>query len=304
MDYVQHPYFTDKNVEKEKGIIGQEIMMYDDYPDWIVYMNALKAMYKDNPINVDITGTIETVNKIDKDILYKCYNTFYNPSNMVMFFAGEFNPEEIVKEVRKRLIPKEQQGAIKRIYEKEQKEIVQKEIEANMDISIPMFIIGIKEDNIQSPEEMIKKHISIEILLNTIIGKSSKLYKQLYEEGLLQEEPSLEYEFSKIYSYLLISGSSNNPRKVKERILEEIRNLKQTGINDEDFNRSKKMIYGLYAKEYNSIEDVAKMFVADYFKGINSFDYIENYTQVTKEYAEKILNEVFDEERMVLSIVK
>ena len=304
MDYVQHPYFTDKNVEKEKGIIGQEIMMYDDYPDWIVYMNALKAMYKDNPINVDITGTIETVNKIDKDILYKCYNTFYNPSNMVMFFAGEFNPEEIVKEVRKRLIPKEQQGAIKRIYEKEQKEIVQKEIEANMDISIPMFIIGIKEDNIQSPEEMIKKHISIEILLNTIIGKSSKLYKQLYEEGLLQEEPSLEYEFSKIYSYLLISGSSNNPRKVKERILEEIRNLKQTGINDEDFNRSKKMIYGLYAKEYNSIEDIAKMFVADYFKGINSFDYIENYTQVTKEYAEKILNEVFDEERMVLSIVK
>ncbi len=304
MDYVQHPYFTDKNVEKEKGIIGQEIMMYDDYPEWIVYMNAIKAMYKDTPINIDITGTIETVNKIDKDILYKCYNTFYNPSNMVMFFAGEFNPEEIINEVKKRLIKKDNQGEIKRIYEKEQKEIVKKEIETNMDISIPMFVIGIKEDNIEKPEEMVKKHIAIEILLNTIIGKSSKLYKQLYEEGLLQEEPSLEYEFSKIYSYLLITGASNEPKEVLKRIQEEIRNLKQNGINIDDFNRSKKLIYGLYVKEYNNIEDVSKMFIADYFKGINSFDYIENYVQVTKEYAQKILNEVFDEERTVLSVVR
>lgn len=304
MDYVQHPYFTDENVEKEKGIIGQEIMMYDDYPEWIVYINALKAMYKDTPINIDITGTIETVNKIDKDILYKCYNTFYSPSNMVMFFAGEFNPEEIVEEVKKRLIPKEQQGEIKRIYPKEQREIVQEKIEANMDISIPMFVIGIKEDNIEKPEEMVKKHIAIEILLNTIIGKSSKLYKQLYEEGLLQEEPSLEYEFSKVYSYLLITGASNNPEKIKEKLVQEINNIKQNGINEEDFNRSKKMIYGLYAKEYNNIEDISKMFVADYFKGINSFDYIENYVQVTKEYAEKILNQVFDEKRTVLSVVK
>ena len=151
---------------------------------------------------------------------------------------------------------------------------------------------------------MVKKHIAIEILLNTIIGKSSKLYKQLYDEGLLQEEPSLEYEFSKVYSYLLITGASNNPEKVKEMLLQEINNIKQNGINEEDFNRSKKMIYGLYAKEYNNIEDISKMFVADYFKGINSFDYIENYVQVTKEYAEKILNQVFDEEKIVLSIVR
>lgn len=304
MDYVQNPYFTDENVEKEKGIIGQEIMMYDDYPEWIVYMNALKAMYKNLPINIDITGTIETVNKIDKDILYKCYNTFYNPSNMVMFFAGEFKPEEIVEEVKKRLIPKKQQGEIKRITEEEQAEVVQKEIEANMDISIPMFVIGIKEDNIEKPEEMVRKHIAIEILLNTIIGKSSKLYKQLYEEGLLQEEPALEYEFSKIYSYALITGASNNPKEILKRILEEINNIKQNGINEEDFNRNKKMIYGLYIKEYNNIDDISKMFVADYFKGINSFDYIENYVQVTKEYTEKILNQVFNEERTVLSIVK
>ena len=90
MDYVQNPYFTDENVEKEKGIIGQEITMYDDYPDWVVYMNAIKNMYKNNPINIDIAGTIESISKIDKDILYKCYNTFYNPANMVMCFVRRF----------------------------------------------------------------------------------------------------------------------------------------------------------------------------------------------------------------------
>lgn len=304
MDYVQHPYFTDQNVEKEKGIINQEIMMYDDYPEWIVYINALKAMYEKTPVNIDITGTIETVSKIDKDILYKCYNTFYNPSNMVMFFIGDFEPKEIVKEVNKRLSSKKQLGEIKRIYDEEPVKIVKKEIDANMDISIPAFVIGIKENKIEKSEEMVKKHIAIEILLNTIIGKSSKLYKQLYEEGLLQEEPGLEYEFSKIYSHVLITGNSNNPKQVLERINEQIAKIKQNGINEEDFNRSKKMIYGIYLREYNSIENIAKMFVADYFKGINSFDYIENYTQVTKDYTEKILNEVFKEEQTVISIVK
>ena len=99
MDYVQHPYFTDQNVEKEKGIIGQEIMMYDDYPDWAVYMNALKCMYKNNAITIDIAGSIDSIAKIDKDVLYKCYNTFYNPSNMVMGFCGDFEPEELIKEI-------------------------------------------------------------------------------------------------------------------------------------------------------------------------------------------------------------
>ena len=110
MDYVQHPYFTDENVEKEKGIIGQEISMYDDYPDWRVYLNTLEAMYHENPIKIDITGTIETISKIDKDILYKCYNTFYHPSNMAIVIAGDFKPEELLEEVKRRLIKKEENG--------------------------------------------------------------------------------------------------------------------------------------------------------------------------------------------------
>ena len=102
MDYVQHPYFTDQNVEKEKGIIGQEIKMYDDYPEWRVYLNALEAMYYKNPVKLDITGTVETISHIDKDVLYKCYNTFYNPSNMCLVVSGDFEPEQLLEEIKKR----------------------------------------------------------------------------------------------------------------------------------------------------------------------------------------------------------
>ena len=100
MDYVQNPYFTDENVEKERGIIGQEIMMYDDYPEWALYMNAMKAMYKNNEINIDVAGTQETIAEIDKEKLYKIYNSFYVPGNMIMVLAGDYNPEETIEKIK------------------------------------------------------------------------------------------------------------------------------------------------------------------------------------------------------------
>ena len=279
MDYVQHPYFTDENVKKEQGIIGQEIMMYDDYPSWKVYLNALQAMYKENPIRIDITGTIETISKIDKDLLYKCYNTFYHPSNMAMVLCGDFNPEELIEEVKKRLIKKESQSEIKRSYPEEPEEIGQKVINQNMEVSIPLFVIGykVKEGADESVEEKVKKHIAIEILLNILIGKSSSLYKKLYEEGLLMMEPDLSFDFSKTYSYIMVTGQSNNPEKIQEEWNGAVNNLMQNGIPEEEFERIKKTIYGRYIKEFGDVGDIARMFLADYFKGINSFDYLEQY---------------------------
>lgn len=307
MDYVQSPYFTDENVAKEQGIIGQEIRMYDDEPSWIVYMNAIKCMYKNNPIRIDIAGSIESISKINKDILYKCYNTFYHPSNMVMCFAGDFNPENLIEEVKKRLKNTEKHGEIKRIYPEEPEEIVQKESTAQMEVSMPMFVIGIKDSINEkecSTDSIVKKHIAIEIILNMLIGKSSKLYKELYESELLTGEPYLEYEFSKQYAHIAITGQSNEPKKVLERLQEEIKNMKNNDLNLEHFNRIKKMIYGNYVKEYDDVASICRMFVADYMKDINSFEYIENYKQVTPEYVKQVLDEVFDEDKTVLSIVE
>ena len=303
MDYVQHPYFTDENVEKEKGIIGQEIMMYDDYPEWRVYLNTLEAMYHNHPVKLDITGTIETISKIDKEILYKCYNTFYNPSNMALVVCGDFNPEELLGEIKKRLIDNKANGEIKRIYPEEPESIVKEKIEQNMEVSIPLFTIGIK-DICKDDNGKVKKHIAIEILLNMIIGKSSNLYKELYDNGDIYGVPSLDYEFSKGYAHIVISGQSKNPELVYEKIKKEINNIKENGVNKEDFDRIKKMIYGDYVKEYNEVADIARMFLSDYFKGINSFDYLEEIETINEQYTESILKNLFDEEKMVISVVR
>lgn len=304
MNYVQNPYFTDENVEKEKGIIGQEITMYDDDPISQVYLNALKCLYINNPVRLDIAGSIESISKIDKDVLYKCYNTFYNPSNMALVICGDFKPNNIINEIRKRLIDKPVQGEIKRIYPEEPDKINKEKIEKQMDVSNPIFVIGIKDKISENEKERIKKHISIEIILNMLLGKSSKLYKELYESGEILAEPDLEYEFSKEYAHILISGQSRNPEKVYEKLKNAISETKAKGLSKEQFERIKRMIYGSYITDYNSVGIISRMFLADYFKGINSFDYLEEYNTVTIEYASQILNEIFVEDKMILSIIK
>ena len=303
MDYVQHPYFTDENVEKEKGIIGQEIMMYDDYPDWKVYLNALECMYHKHPVKLDITGTIETISHIDKDILYKCYNTFYNPSNMAMVVSGDFEPEKLLEEIKKRLVDKKANGEIKRIFEEEPKEIVKEKTVQNMEVSKPLYAIGIK-DMPAEQKEKVKKHIAIEVLLNLIIGASSELYKKLYDMGNTFSVPSIEYEFDKNYAHILIIGQSNNPEELYKMFKEQVQKLIQDEINEDEFKRTIKMIYGEYVKEYNDIVDISRMFLSDYFKGINSFDYLEEINTINVEYLNQVLKDVFNEKNMILSVVK
>lgn len=303
MDYVQHPYFTDENVEKEKGIIGQEIMMYDDYPQWKVYLNALECMYYNHPVKLDITGTVETINNIDKEILYKCYETFYNPSNMAMVISGDFEPEEVLEEIKKRLVENKSNGEIKRIFDDEPQEIVKPYIEQNMEVSMPLFTIGIKD--IPSEEkERVRKTISIEILLNIIIGASSELFKELYNKGNCYWTPSMEYDFNKNYAHILLTGQSNNPQELYEMLKEQIKKIEKDGLNEKDVERIKKVIYGEFIKEYNDVVDISRMFLSDYFKGINSFDYLEEIETINLDYLNQILKEVFQDKKMVLSVVK
>ena len=303
MDYVQNPYFTDENVEKEKGIIGQEIKMYDDDPGFQLYLNTMDCLYHKNAVKLDIAGTIESISKIDPDVLYKCYNTFYHPSNMTLVVCGDFNPEDLLEEIKKRLIPKENQGEIKRIYEFEEETINMPKKVVEMEASMPIFMFGIKDKLPNHEEDIVKKHIAIQILLNMLMGKSSDLYKKLYDSGDLLAEPDFDYEFSKQYAHVLVGGQSKNPDRIYEMFKKEIASYKKNGLNTEHFERIKRKIYGDYVGDFNSVSNIARMFLTDNFKGINSFDYIEKFNTITKEYAEQILKEVFNEEKIGISIV-
>ncbi len=301
MNYVQNPYFTDENVDKERGIIEQEIMMYDDDPSWSLYINALKCMYKDNEINIDVAGTKQTIAEINKEKLYKIYDSFYRPENMVMVLAGDFEPERILEKIKSKITLNPNKNDIKRVYSKEQEDIVQGYIKKEMDISMPCILIGYKVNDIK--ENKIREHIAIEILGNLLFGKTSKFFEKLYEAGKIISEPVINYEFSKTYAHVLIQVQSDYVDDMVKAIEERIEEVKRNGINEKDFEGSKKKVYGEFVKDYNEISTISTILVADYFKNINSFDYFEDFSTVNKELAERVLKNIFLENRKVVSIV-
>ena len=171
-----------------------------------------------------------------------------------------------------------------------------------MDVNNPLFTIGFLDKVKQ--ENIVKHHISIEIILQMLFGKSSELFRKLYTEGLLLSSPELDYEFALNYAHVLITGQSKDPQKVIDEFKKALNKLKTNEIDEKLFIRTKKKIYGNYITEYNSVSEIGRMFLSDYFKGINSFDYIEEYNQITIETIKKALEEVFNEENMVISIVE
>ena len=302
MNYVQNPYFTDENVEKERGIIEQEIMMYDDYPEWAIYMNALKCMYKDNEINIDVAGTKETIAKINKENLYKIYNSFYKPENMLMVLAGDFEPEKDIEKVKERITLKSSNKPTIRIYNDEQIDIVKPYIEKKMDISMPAVIVGYKDNDLETNK--IKKNIAIDILSSILIGKSSEFFEELYEKGKILSEPSMIYEFSKTYAHVLIQAQTNFVEEFTNKLDEKIKKVQKFGINSEDFERAKRKAYGEFVKEYNDVSTIATNLVSDYFKKINSFEYFEEFETITKEYVEEVVREIFVDDMKVISVIK
>lgn len=302
LNYVFHPYYTDKNVEKEKGIIAQEIKMYDDDPISKVFLNALQCMYNICPVRIDVAGTVESINKITKDTLYNCYNTFYHPSNMVLAVCGNFTPEYVLDLIKNNMEHFEIQEKIERIYPVEKEEVFKQKKEEEMEVSIPAFVIGIKD----KVEEMdiIKKELILNIILNCIFDENSELFKELYEEGLIITEPDLEYEYSDIYSHMMIFSSSKDPEKVFEKFKENVRKLIKDGISEKVFNRTKNKIYGRLVTSYNSSAQIARIFMRDYLNNIITFDYIEKWKEINLNDVNEMLRNKFKDEKMVLSVVK
>jgi predicted Zn-dependent peptidase len=222
---------------------------------------------------------------------------------MCLVVCGDFEPENLIEEIEKRLIDKPQNGEIKRIRESEEENIVKTKIEEKMNVSKPMFTIGIK-CKVPQKEELVRTHIAIEILLNMLIGESSELYKELYKDANMFNMPSLAYEFGNDYAFILISENANNPDQVFEKLKQKINVFFEHGLNKEDFERIKKMIYGRYIKEYNDVANIAMMFLADFMKGINSFDYLEEIENIDISFAENVLKDNFKQDKMVLSVIK
>ncbi|WP_432409449.1 EF-P 5-aminopentanol modification-associated protein YfmH [Wukongibacter sp. M2B1] len=307
IDFVQSPYLTDENVEKEKGIIEQEIRMYEDNPNWKVFFNGLRALYHTHPVSIDIAGTVESIYKITKDELYKCYNTFYVPNNMVVFVVGDVDRDETYKTIEESLKSsyKKLEGDIERILPTESKEVREKKVEEKLSVSMPLFNISFKNaDNFLEGKDLLRTDIETKIILDTIFGRSSRLYKRLYDQGLINENFESEYTFDVSYGHSVIGGESKDPDKVYEIIRNEIEDIKSKGLNREDFERVKKKLIGQHISSFNSVEFIANTFTSYYFKGINLFDYISQLQNIEYENVTKRFNQHFDLNKSVLSLIK
>ncbi|WP_432664756.1 pitrilysin family protein [Wukongibacter baidiensis] len=307
IDFVQSPYLTDENVEKEKGIIEQEIRMYEDNPNWKVFFNGLRALYHTHPVSIDIAGTVESIYKITKDELYKCYNTFYVPNNMVVFVVGDVDRDETYKTIERSLKSsyKKLEGNTERILPTESKDVREKKVEEKLSVSMPLFNISFKNtDNFLEGVDLLRTDIETKVILDTVFGRSSKLYKKLYDQGLINENFESEYTFDVSYGHSVIGGESKDPDRVYEIIREEIENIKSKGLNREDFERVKKKSIGQHISSFNSVEFIANTFTSYYFKGINLFDYIAQLQNLEYENVSKRFNQHFDLDKSVLSLIK
>ncbi len=307
IDYVQTPYFTDENVEKEKGIIEQEIKMYDDDPEWNVYFNTLKALYVNYPVRIDIAGTVDSIYKITKEELYKCYNTFYNPGNMALFVVGDLDKNKVMDVVKKvnHYDVEKLSTKIEKFYPEEPDNVNQKEIVATFPVSMPMFNIAFKDNNVGiKGNELLRKEIVTEILTDMIFKRGSKLFEDLYMKGLINDNFGGGFSSQVDYGFTILGGDSKDPRKVKEIILDYIEKYKIEGLDEKEFERTKKKKIGNFLKYFDSVNFIANNFITYKFKDINLLDYLDVLKDVTFEEISERLKSHLNEENCVISIVE
>ena len=301
LDFVRHPYFTQKTVEKEQGIIGQEIRMYRDVPDWRVLFNLLCAMYKNHPVRIDIAGTEESIAEITADLLYKCYDTFYNLNNMALAVAGNVTVDEVI-ESADRLLTKDEDLQIERKFVMEEKEVVEEYVEEKLSVASPIFSLGFKEI-CETPERTLKEELLGNIILETIAGNTSDLYKDLIDKELINPTFSTEYFTGYGYSSMIFSGESSNPKETSKIIKEKIKEFKQNGISEEDFERARKKLYGREIMSYNDVDDLANNLIAADFMNEDLFDEFEMLKVLTCKEANEFLEKILDEKYSALSVI-
>ena len=297
--FVQNPYFTDENVEKEKGIIGQEIDMYRDEPGWNCFFNGLRAMYQEHPIRIDIAGTQASISAIDKEVLYTCYNAFYAPENMILFVGGDVDPEEVMKTVEKEAVKRPSPKTALTLPE-EPDCVQESSVEAEFMVSRPMFSLCFKEKPMDDP---VYADGIYEVLGSMLFGKSGELYKELYADNLIGDSFSYGYTGGEGYAFFTIEGESPDPKRVRDKIIEYINQIRTTGIRENDFYRVKRSTFGSAVRLMDDVEKVAHGFVPMAFRGGDFLSYPDVIRNLTPKDAMQVLDLGLMEAQSVLSVV-
>ena len=304
LSFVSVPWFTKESVDKEQGIIGQEIGMIEDDPDWKVFMNLMAALYKNHPVRVSVAGSVESISHITADTLYACHKAFYDPANMVLCVAGPVEPDRIC-EVAREILPKEAGPiAVKDYGEKEGPEAAQALVEERMEVSAPLFQLGYKGDAPINGEERLRQQLVGELALEVLLGSSTPLYAKLYREGLINQEFSYGYECYPGCAFLAAGGESKDPEAVRMAVADEAARIGREGVDPKLWERVKKGVYGNKVRGLNSFENLCIGQAQAFFSGSNFLRFAEVFDTITKKEAEELIENWVRPERTALSVVR
>jgi len=308
LNFVQTPHFTDQNVEKEKGIIGQEIRMYDDNPDWRSYFGLIEAMYQRHPVKIDIAGTVESIGKITKELLYTCYETFYHPSNMLLFVVGPFQPDRLLDLIRENQAAKkfQDQAEIQRFFEEEPDEVAEKRKEIRLSVGTAKCLFGFKEGKQalgKTGDEFLKQELATQIVLEALIGTSSDLYQSLYDDGLIDDTFGYDYSLEQPYGFSVMGGDTPDHERLLKRIESELPEEMVKGISEEAFERIRKKMIGNKLRYLNSPEWIANRFTGYRFNETDLFRIIPVLEELKVDEVNQRMKEHMDWNRFAVSLV-
>ena len=304
LSFVSIPWFTQESVDKERGIIGQEIGMIEDDPHWKCYMNLMKALFQHHPIRVSVAGSVESIAEITPETLYACHKAFYDPANMVLCVAGPVDPEHIC-DVAREILPKEAGPiAVKDYGEKEGPRAAQSYIEERMEVSAPIFQLGWKGDAPVNGEDRLRQELVGGLALEMLLGNSTPLYAKLYREGLINQEFGYGYESSLGCAFLAADGESKAPEAVCAAVAAEAARIGREGVDPALWERVKKGVYGNRVRGLNSFENLCVGQAQAFFAGYDFLRFAEIFDSITQKEVEALIANWVTGERTALSVVR
>ena len=302
---IKEPYFTDENVQKEQGIIGQEISMYDDDSNFMVYFNALRAMYQKNPVRIDIAGTIESISHITKELLYTCYNTFYSPQNMFFVVVGDVDVDETIKIIEdniKKYDNNVPSTKIEKFIEEEPKQIAQKEISQKMDIYLPQICIGYKLGLVPG-REVVKNEILVNVISDMYFSKQSDFFEKEYNLGRVNGSIDMQYEGSEYFSHVIISTTSTQLEQVEKDIVEYIEKIKQEDVDKELFETIRRKKIGEAILESDSLSISYRKVIDSVLNNTNVYLDMDILNELTAEDVKEFLKQLNEDNRVTSKIL-
>ena len=304
LEFVSTPYFTAESVEKEQGIIGQEIGMNDDSPDTRVFENLMTAMYRSHPVKVPILGTGETIRKITPEVLYRCHKAFYTPGNMILCVVGDVDPEEVAGIANSVLGTEKKPLGGKLRNWPEEMTCPTDLIRARMEVAMPTFQMGFKCEPTGTGEAAIRQEVIGDLAAEALFGESSPLYLRLYEQGLIDGSFGGGFETLDGCALLTCGGDSEEPEAVREAVLAEARRLAEAGVAEADFQRMKRSALGRRIRDLDSFDSTCYRICAYHLSDFDYYRFPQVYRDVKSREIQEFLGRVVTRPRCALSVVE